>query len=97
MGRIENFEQICIECEELFLKKNTQYGDSISEGGVLGAVVEFIGISARLRQMVIKSGDGGKSADQKSLRDVLMDAHNYANIALMMQQEENFTGAGDGS
>ena len=96
MSRIEQFEDKCCECEELFLEKNVQYGDAITETGVLGAAVEFVGITGRLKNLVINSGDGGKAADRKALRDILIDAHNYAIIGLMMLDEENFTGVSDG-
>lgn len=92
MSRIEQFEDKCCECEEIFIDKNAKYGDSITATGVLGAVTEFIGITARLKNLVINSGDGGEKANEDDLRNLFIDAHNYANIGLIMLSEKNFRG-----
>lgn len=91
MARVERFKEICEMNATLFAQKNAQYGNTIVETGVLGASVELIGAVARLKKLVLKSGDGGKK-NKEALVDILMDIHNYANIALMMLAEDNFTG-----
>jgi hypothetical protein len=87
-----HFNMECGRATAVFVKKNQEYGDAIVETGVLGASVELVGAIARLRQMVLSTGDGGKGADPKSLRNLFVDVHNYANIALMMMEEENWLG-----
>ena len=85
------FESHCEAGAELFLIKNRQYGNSIVRTGVLGACVELIGACARLPQLVLKAMDHGRSTPEV-LRDVFLDIHNYANIALMMLEQENWEG-----
>lgn len=89
--RLTQFKKVCAAGEAVFIDRNAQYGDAIKATGVLGASVELIGTSARLRQLVLKSGDGGES-NKKDLVEVFKDLHNYANIALMMLAENNWTG-----
>lgn len=85
------FEEECKDCQKLFKKKNEQYGNSIWKTGVLGAVVEIMGATARLPMMVLRRSDHGRDTFVK-LVDVLMDIHNYATIALMMVHENNWEG-----
>jgi hypothetical protein len=88
---LEKFEDVCVTCSELFAEKNAQYGNTIVKTGVLGASVELIGAVSRLPQMVLKSPAHGRN-DPEKLRDVLMDIHNYATIALMMMTDYNWEG-----
>lgn len=92
---IIRFHNTCAQCEELFAEKNELYGNSIVETGVLGAVVELVGITARLKKIVLRSADAGEGEADK-LQDILMDAHNYSGIALMMLNDGNFRGYGNG-
>jgi hypothetical protein len=76
----------------VFADRNAKYGDAIVETGVLGACVELVGGVARLKELVIKAPDHGASVDDYVLRNVLIDIHNYANIALMMMDADNWSG-----
>lgn len=89
--RNEQFQRACNSSQELFAEKNKQYGDSITTTGVLGAGVELVGLAARVKKLVVKAGDGGE-ANRDVLIDILKDIHNYANIALLMLAENNWTG-----
>lgn len=80
-----------IQCWTLFLEKNAQYGNSIEETGVLGAVVELVAKNARLRQLVLRDDfHGRKQAD--AVRDTFRDLVNYGLIGLMMLEDDNFDG-----
>ena len=89
--RVEMFEKVCESCEQLFEKKNAEYGDSITATGVLGASVELVGTVARLKKLVLQDPGNGK-ANISALADIFKDIHNYANIALMMMKEDNWSG-----
>lgn len=89
--RVETFRKVCRAGEELFAKKNDEYGDTISSTGVLGASVELIGTVARLKKLVLQASDGGAS-NSDVLVDIFKDIHNYSNIALMMLSEDNWKG-----
>ncbi|MHC4316764.1 MAG: hypothetical protein ACYSW3_30355, partial [Planctomycetota bacterium] len=62
--RGEQYDDIVEAAKELFLEKNEQYGDAISRTGLLGAVVEIAGISARLEKLVLGASDAGKSEEE---------------------------------
>lgn len=91
MARNPQFWKWCTRGRHLFLKRNKEYGDSIVTTGVLGAVVEITQKAARLRQLVMRSEDHGRSQLSK-VKDELLDIHNYANIGLMMLEEDNWEG-----
>lgn len=78
-------------CAEMFIAKNTEYGDAITETGVLGAVVEAVAVVARLKQLVQKNPEHGRDCTEQ-VRDKFRDLQNYANIGLQMLAEENFDG-----
>lgn len=85
------FDELCENSKELFRLKNAQYGDAIWYTGVLGAAVELIGAVARLPKLVLRNPTHGRD-HKASLTDIFMDIHNYANIALMMLQADNWEG-----
>jgi len=87
----EKFIAICVESQELFKIKNAQYGDAIWSTGVLGATVEIIGATARLPQLVLRDPTHGRT-NKQNLIDIFKDLHNYAIIALMMLQANNWEG-----
>jgi hypothetical protein len=86
------FENACNEAEEIFVDRNQRYGNAIVETGVQGACIELVGCVARLKQLVLKDPAHGADANYAILRNILIDAHNYAVIAMMMQDQNNFTG-----
>lgn len=90
-NRLETFDAIHARCRKLFEEKNTQYGDSISSTGVLGAVVALIGIAARLRPLVLLDPAHGKG-NREVLADVFKDIQIYASIALIMLSDNNWDG-----
>lgn len=87
----EKFKAICSKCGETFETKNKAYGDTIWKTGVLGAVVELIGATARLPQMVLRNSKHGRDI-KENLLDVLLDIHNYAAIGIMMVDADNWEG-----
>jgi len=89
--RLESFVTVCKTGQELFERKNTEYGDAIRFGGVLGACYGIIGAAMRLPTLVFFSADHGRSRAEK-LYDILLDIHNYANIATMFMKEQNWEG-----
>lgn len=87
----ELFAQQCAKSQTLFEEKNKAYGDTIWKTGVLGACVELIGAVARLPIMVVRNPTHGRDVKAK-LIDVLRDILNYAAIALMMVEHDNWEG-----
>ena len=89
--RSQQVDRVDKSCKELFLQKNDQYDDTIAATGVLGASVELLGAASRLKKLVLKDPKHGES-NAEVLIDVLKDLHNYANIALIMLSEDNWSG-----
>ena len=92
--RSDQYDRYVKSAKDLFLRRNSEYGDSISEAGLLGSVCELIGIAARLKKIVIwdygKNHIDAHTADK--LRDILMDGLNYCAISIMMIDDANFSG-----
>lgn len=85
MDRIAQFTAIQSEGLELFRKKNTDYGDAFATYGPVGVLVRMGDKLARLQQ-INKSGIA--LVDTESLRDTLIDLHNYAAMAIMLIDED---------
>ncbi len=102
--RLEQYRRAGAEAEEIFARKNRQYGDAISKGGVLGAIQEFHQASGRFAELFQKRlpicledlEDGvdllPKAELIASLRETALDAINYGHIILMLIEDDNFLG-----
>jgi hypothetical protein len=92
--RALQFTRMCQDGLDVFTDRNKEYGDAIVETGVLGACVELVGATARLKVMVVKNPKWGvePNFDRAGVLNCLLDIHNYANIGLMMLEENNLRG-----
>ena len=72
----------------MFVKKNTDYGNAFERHGLVGLVMRAGDKLARLEQI---SSRGIQLVDDESLRDTLMDLHNYAGMAVAMMDNENIS------
>ena len=73
------------EALELFKKKNKDYGDSFATYGPIGVIVRIGDKISRLNS-ITKSGIN--MVNDESLRDTLIDLHNYSAMAVMLMDEE---------
>ena len=71
--------------------RNKEYGDAIRFTGAYGACVELMGCVMRLHRLIISNPEKGPD-NEKSIRNALLDAHNYAVIAEVMMNEGNWFG-----
>jgi len=83
--RIEQFENIQNECKLIFKNKNKDYGDAFSNHGPVGVIVR---ISDKISRFVNVSKNKISLVDNESLRDTLLDLHNYAAMAIILLDEE---------
>ena len=78
-----SFEDILQEMQELYNKKNHDYGnsfsDTIKEFGLIPAVARINDKMQRLKQLV----KGEKMQVNESMRDTLMDMANYCVLTIM--------------
>ena len=73
------------EAYELFKKKNADYGDAFSTYGPIGVVVRM---GDKINRLV--SIDKNKVAfiNDESIRDTLIDLHNYSAMCVMLLDEK---------
>ena len=83
--RLEQFKTVQKESCELFEKKNKTYGDAFAEYGTIGVLVRMGDKIKRLQNI---TSTGINLIDDESLRDTLIDLHNYSAMAVMLLDEE---------
>lgn len=84
--RVNQMELVQKEGLELFKKKNTDYGDAFANYGAIGVLVRMGDKISRCQSISNKSVS---MIDSESLRDTLIDLHNYAAMAIMLIDETN--------
>ena len=81
MDRAEQLRNIQREAYELFVRKNTDYGDAFAKYGVIGVLMR---IEDKLQRGMSITKNGVNLVSDEGLRDTLLDLHNYAAMALML-------------
>jgi len=84
INRIEQMQKVQTEGLELFKKKNQDYGDAFANYGIVGVLVRMGDKIARLQSITKK---GVSLVNTESLRDTLIDLHNYSAMAIMLLDE----------
>jgi len=85
MERTEQMRKIQQEALTLFTKKNTDYGDAFATYGPVGVIVR---IGDKINRLHSITQRGIAMVDTESLRDTLIDLHNYAAMAAMLLDEK---------
>jgi hypothetical protein len=82
-SQILHMKKIQAEGLELFIRKNADYGDSYKQHGLVGVLV-------RLQDKINRAMHVSKHSIHvnESLRDTLIDLHNYAAMAIMESESE---------
>ena len=84
-SRVSQMELIQSEGLELFKRKNQDYGDAFANYGVIGVLVRMGDKISRLQSI---STTSVSLVNSESLRDTLIDLHNYAAMAIMLLDED---------
>lgn len=84
-NRIEQFKEIQNESLKIFIKKNTDYGDAFSKYGIIGVLIR---INDKIQRSLTITKNGVNMVKDETLKDTLLDLHNYAAMALMLLQEK---------
>ena len=82
--RITQMMTVQKEALELFKKKNQDYGDAFANYGTIGVLVRMGDKIARLQSITQKSVS---LVNTESLKDTLIDLHNYSAMAIMLLDE----------
>lgn len=72
------------EALELFTRKNIDYGDAFAKYGVIGVLMR---IEDKLQRYVSITKNGVNLINEESIRDTLIDLHNYSAMAIMLLDE----------
>jgi hypothetical protein len=83
--RVIQMRQIQNEGLTLFKKKNQDYGDAFATYGPIGVLVRMGDKISRLQSI---TNTGINFVDDESLRDTLLDLHNYSAMAIMLLDDK---------
>lgn len=84
MTREEQMIKVQTEALNLFRKKNQDYGDAFANYGTVGVLVR---LSDKISRAVSISNKSVTLINDESLRDTLIDLHNYAAMAIMLMDQ----------
>jgi len=85
MARPQQLLRVQCEGYNLFIKKNKDYGDAFATYGPIGVIVRMGDKISRLTSLTKNSI---QLVDNESIRDTLIDLHNYAAMAVMLMGEK---------
>jgi hypothetical protein len=85
MDRLQQLKTIQKQGYDLFAKKNADYGDAFATYGAIGVLVR---IGDKLSRLSSISKKQIALVDDESLRDTLIDLHNYSAMAIMLLDED---------
>ena len=82
--RVDQYKTIQTEALQLFSRKNQDYGDAFANFGVIGVLVRM---SDKISRALSISNKNITLVNDESMRDTLVDLHNYAAMAIMLIDE----------
>ena len=88
MDRVQQMQQIHANALSVFKKKNTDYGDAFATYGTIGVLVR---IGDKIQRLLQVSKTGINLVEDESLKDTLLDLHNYSALALMTLDDEGMS------
>ena len=83
-NRVQQLESIQKQALELFSRKNADYGDAFATYGSIGVLVR---IGDKIQRLTSITNKSVSLVNDESLRDTLMDLHNYAAMGVMLLDE----------
>lgn len=86
MNRKAQMEKVQKEGLDLFVRKNKDYGDAFATYGTIGVLVR---IGDKINRLNHVSKNKINLVDDETLRDTLIDLHNYAAMAIMLLDEKS--------
>ena len=82
--RVEQLKTVQEEALNLFKRKNADYGDAFAQDGAIGVLIRLGDKINRLKNI---SKTNITLVETESLRDTLIDLHNYSAMAIMLLDE----------
>jgi|TARA_A100001015_G_scaffold303781_1_gene393994 hypothetical protein len=85
VDRVKQLETVQNEAKELFSKKNKDYGDAFANYGSVGVIVRM---GDKINRLFTITSSGINLVNTESIRDTLLDLHNYSAMAIMLLDEK---------
>ena len=83
--RLSQMKAVQKEALELFQRKNQDYGDAFANYGPTGVIMRM---QDKLQRYMSITQTGITLVNTETLRDTLIDLHNYAAMAIMLLDEK---------
>ena len=87
IDRVSQMKTIQAEGLELFKRKNADYGDAFAKYGVIGVLMR---IEDKIQRSISITKKGVNLVDDETIKDTLIDLHNYAAMAIMLLDKKEF-------
>ena len=84
MDRMKQFKTVQEEALDLFSKKNADYGDAFANFGPVGVIVRM---GDKINRLSNVTNSNITLIKTETIRDTLIDLHNYAAMAIMLMDE----------
>ena len=86
MDRVEQYKAVQKEAIDLFKRKNKDYGDAFANYGPVGVIVRM---GDKINRLSSVTKNQVSLVENESIRDTLIDLHNYAAMAIMLMDEKH--------
>ena len=83
-NRIEQMVEVQASALELFKKKNQDYGDAFAKFGIIGILMR---IEDKIQRAISVDKNKVTMVNDETIKDTLIDLHNYAAMGLMLLNE----------
>jgi len=83
-NRVEQLQAIQADALAMFKKKNADYGDAFAKYGVIGVLMR---IEDKIQRAISITKNNVALVNNESLKDTMLDLHNYAAMACMLIDE----------
>ena len=81
MDRVSQYKTVQKEAIELFQRKNEDYGDAFANYGPVGVIVRM---GDKINRLSSVTKNQVSLVQNESIRDTLIDLHNYTAMAIML-------------
>jgi hypothetical protein len=85
-NRPDQLRAVQEEALELFTRKNADYGDAFANYGPVGVIMRM---GDKIQRLMSITKTNVQMVDSESLRDTLIDLHNYAAMGVMLIDEQS--------
>ena len=86
--RVSQLLAVQTEGLELFKRKNADYGDAFANYGPVGVLIRM---GDKIQRLASVTDRQVTLVNDESLRDTLIDLHNYSAMAVMLMDQQNKT------